>query len=230
MKSLLSVMVLLLSKTRLIFRWKRCDSFACKTAVSWEKNAFCLHSVMFPASCSAQFPKWTWFFLLPAHSWQGAVPAGVVWAQSSWFSFHANVCVDVQCEVAAGVCSLWCRLSPYPSDSGKECLHSHTRGVCPCAAPEQSPAATHVCPRSLSAHVSQCLTLHWNELKSYMRSSQSLCRIGNVQDRRTFLSWNSLGHLKNWETGEGKTIKSEVACQTCAMILGPWLFPVCVQC
>lgn len=115
--------------------------------------------------------------------------------QSCWFSFYANIYPDVQCEVAAGVCSLWFRLLPFPSDSVKDPLHADMVCVCvcPCTAPEQSPAGTHVCTRNLSAHVSQCLTLHWNGLKSCTRSSRPLCRIGNVQDRRDLILLLSFG-------------------------------------
>lgn len=125
-----------------------------------EKNAFCLHGVMYPASCSAQFPKWTCFLLLPAHSWQGAVPAGVLWALTKLLVFilckHLPWCaawsgcrsLQPLTQAVAIPRWLWWRTP------------ACTRGVCPCAAPEQSPAATYICPRSLSAHVSQCLTLH----------------------------------------------------------------------
>lgn len=125
-KCLLSVMVLLLSKTSLIFRWKKWGSFACKTAVAWKKMLFaCMVScTLLPALLSFQSGL-AFFYCQPTAGKVLFLPVYCEPWQSCWFSFYASIYPGVQREVAAGVCSLWRRLLPYPGDFGEERLHAH---------------------------------------------------------------------------------------------------------
>lgn len=155
--------------------------------------------------------------------------------QSCWFSLYANIYPDVQCEVAAEVCCLWCRLLPYPVTLVKNtCVHTWFVPLCSSWAKSSS----HLCmpkePKCSRELVSD-FALKWVKI---MHSIQSVSVTGLVTSGKGgTLDYSCLlelvglfKELGKWERENHREWSSLGACQSCAVILGPWLLPVCLQC
>lgn len=141
----------------------------------------------------------------------------------------------MQCEVTAEVCSLWCRLLPYPVTLVKNtCVHTWYLPLCSSWAKSSS----HLCmpkePKCSHEPVSD-FALKWIKI---MHKIQSVSVAGLVTARTEgTLNYSCplelLGLFKElgkWGRENHKEWSSLGTCQSCAVILGPWLLSVCLLC
>lgn len=155
-KSLLTNTVLLLSNTRLVFRWKKWDSFLLHVRQQLlGENASCLRDIVHLASCAALFPRGLpsavthcqptagKVLLLQGCSMSPERAVALPYMQTSTLIFSAEVAAGVRAPLTEAVAiSWWLR---WRTPMCTQCV--------PFAAPEQSLAASCTYPRNLSVRL-----------------------------------------------------------------------------